>query len=94
MKRDEIGIMMANPESTMVQLLTGSVIAKALKEGDMNRMVMLLNYVMGRPKPIGPGDLPDETGTGATNMLSGIPSSVLLDAMKRQTNGDGSPAAT
>lgn len=90
MDRTQIANMMADPQSTMVQLITGSVISQALKQGDMNRFALLLNYVMGKPKPLTSSwhdDVPEsEREADNREAIKRVPTELLLQAMKAQTD--------
>jgi hypothetical protein len=97
MTKDEIAKVMNDPEATMVQMLVGAVILKAIKEGDMYRFGTLINYVLGKPKPLGSSwhdDLPSEGGKDpseiAKQALKAIPSSALIEVLRKQNGSTGS----
>lgn len=96
MTKDDMAKMMNDPNATMAQMAAGAVILAAIKHGDIHRFGTLINYVLGKPKPLGSSwhdDLPSENGPSASPSLQAVPSSALIEIMRRSreiANGDGS----
>lgn len=82
---EQLKAKLAQPGATMAQHLVGSIISKAIKDGCFMRAQFLINYVLGRPKIFNPEDIPDN-GDGpaptASEVLKGVPSSILLEMVK------------
>jgi hypothetical protein len=85
-----------DPNLPVLDVLVASVIGNCIKHGDMARFSLLINYVMGKPKPLGSSwhdDLPSEDGkdptAAAQTALKAIPSSVLIEALRKQNAGTG-----
>lgn len=71
----------------VVDVLVASVLGNCIKDGDMARFSLLINYVMGKPKPLGSSwhdDPPDEDGKPtAQTALKQIPSAMLIEMIRR-----------
>lgn len=96
-KDDMRDVMNNNPDASMAQLMVGAVILQCIKEGDVQRFSTLINYVLGRPKPLGSSwhdslDEDSEAEADAKRALSLVPSSALLEIMRRanDSTSDGS----
>ena len=81
MTREELKKSSEDPTASLAQLLVGSIMQQAIKEGCSSRGQFLLNYVLGRPKVYehrgDSDDLPS-----AQKVLKGVPSSILLEMVK------------
>jgi hypothetical protein len=85
MTREELKKTSEDPAASLAQLLVGSIIQKAIKEGCFSRAQFLVNYVLGRPKMF---DLEsaDDDAPSVQKVLKGVPSSILLEMVKSGRN--------
>lgn len=82
-----------DPKLPVVDVLVASVLGNCIKDGDMARFSMLINYVMGKPKPLGSSwhdDPPEDNGPNPTSALKMIPSAALTEIIRRQNAPTGS----
>lgn len=82
MTRDELALVSTDPDSTMCQLMIGSVMSKAIKEGCPARAQFMLNYILGRPKPFDPDEDLEADSNEKKGALATIPSGTLIDLLK------------
>jgi len=61
MSRAEIRAKMEDPKTTMLEMMVGSVVLKAYKHGDQNRLNFLLDRTIGRVKEKIEVTLPEPT---------------------------------
>lgn len=47
--REELHVVVQNPKSTMGEIMVASVMARAAKDGDANRLAFLLDRTVGKP---------------------------------------------
>lgn len=93
MDKEQIARVMNDPKSNMAQMLVGSVILAAIKHGDVHRFGTLINYVMGKPKPLGSSwhdDPPSDDGPSPQTALKQIPSAMLIEMIRRTNAPTGS----
>ena len=52
MTREKLQAVAQNPDSTMIEIMVASIMAKAAKDGDYSRMAFLLDRTIGKVKDV------------------------------------------
>jgi len=73
----EMQAALKNPEATMIEIMVGSVVAKAAKEGDQSRFNFLLDRMVGKVK-----DVVEHQGADLDDELDRVPRSKIIELMK------------
>ncbi len=74
-----------DPDTPVVDVLVASVLAQAIKHGDMARFTYMANFIIGKPKPVEINEDASDPANPA-NMLKAIPSAYLIDALRKKAS--------
>lgn len=90
MNKEQLQAVASNPESTMVQLLVASIMQKAIRDGCTSRAQFLMSYILGKAPVFYTSELTD-TASVARDVLTSIPSSILIDLVKSTKSNAAAP---
>lgn len=90
MTKGQLQAIAADPNATMVELLVASIMQKAIRDGCSKRAEFLMSYILGKAPTYEQGELPDPAA-GARELLSAIPSSILIDLVKVSKGSKAEP---
>lgn len=90
MNKEDLALVAADPNSTMVQLLVASIMQKAIRDGCTSRAQFLMSYILGKAPVFDTSDLTD-TASVARDVLTSIPSSILIDLVKSTKSSAAAP---
>ena len=77
MNREELQAVLTSPDASMLEIMVGSVIAKAAKEGDQARFNFLLDRMVGKVK-----DVVEHSSKDLDDDLDKIPREAIVRLLK------------
>lgn len=80
--RDQMKSIAVDPKATMVELLVGSVMKKAIDFGCPQRAAFLISYILGKPETTSPEREVSEVELQAKAALDALPTSMLIEMVK------------
>lgn len=89
MSKADLAAMLKDPASSMIQMMVGSVMVKAVEHSDAYRLTQLLDYVVGRPRPMiedAPTNPSEDADNAKSALVRQIPTSTLLELVKASRN--------
>lgn len=80
MTRDQLKTMSLSKDATIAEILIASIITHAIKNGCPIRTQFLLQYVVGKPKPV---EFEDEGETVEPDAVDMLPSEIIIDVLRK-----------
>lgn len=78
-KQAELRVIGQDPEASSAQALVAALLIRAISGGCHNRAQLLMNYILGKPKPF---EDDDEELEDIKTPLQGVPTGVLMKLLR------------